>query len=454
MSGWGSWLYVRPCANHRTGSSQPADAQGAPSSEGKKSNFFPVTDAFDNEHKYGELAPSDLNWTCPSGLSTETSVWYAMLDDGSFFLNQIIYSPVGCVPCATDFSLFQPQVQMTFRYFHPKTGENVWKSKNVDQFQVLPNDKRSCKSSAFTVTCKDLEDGSQQYDISGMLDTDLQLMYTLTRKPEAKGWKLGQGDKGGFSYFGENPASPVGHVVHRFWPMAEVSGMIVLNGRAIEAKGLGMFVQAIQGMRPNLVASKWNFANFQSREQGGSSAVLMEFTTIPDYGKASEDGTQRVPQTVTIGSIVCQGQLVAVVGATRAAGAELPSTHAEHQTLTLDPDTGYHVPQSIQYTLQGPALVGDGAPGQDVTAELRVELGAPGQTQGLIEKVDVLAEIPYMVKKLVNYVAGTKPYIYQTLNSVGMKLTCPESVAKALGLPETSVTLQGTLFEEHTFISA
>ncbi|WFD21899.1 Putative cell survival pathways protein [Malassezia equina] len=351
-------------------------------------------------------------------------------------------------------SLFQPQVQMTFRYFHPKTGENVWKSKNVDQFQVLPNDKRSCKSSAFTVTCKDLNDGSQQYDISATLDNDVQLMYTVTRKANAKGWKLGQGEKGGFSYFGENPAAPVGHVVHRFWPIAEVSGMIVVNGRAIEARGQGMFVQAIQGMRPNLVASKWNFANFQSREQNGSSAVLMEFTTIPDYGKVTDDGAQRVPQTVTIGSIVCQGQLVAVVGATRAADGAQPSTHAEHETLTLDPETGYQVPQSIKYALQGPSLVGENATGQEVTAELHVELGAPGKTQGLVEKVDVLAEIPYMVKKLVNYVAGTKPYIYQTLNPVEMSLACPEGVAKALGLPETHVKLQGTLFEEHTFISA
>ena len=31
----------------------------------------------------------------------------------------------------------------------------------------------------------------------------------------------------------------------------------------------------------------------------------------------------------------------------------------------------------------------------------------------MIEKVDVLAEIPYVIKTMVNYVAGTKPYIYQ-----------------------------------------
>jgi hypothetical protein len=32
--------------------------------------------------------------------------------------------------------------------------------------------------------------------------------------------------------------------------------------------------------------------------------------------------------------------------------------------------------------------------------------------------VDVLAEIPYVIKTMVNYVAGTKPYIYQVIGDV------------------------------------
>ena len=358
-------------------------------------------------------------------------------------------------PSRSRSSLFQPQVQMTFRYFHPKTGENIWKSKNVDQFQVLPNDKRSCKSSAFTVTMKDNTDGSQQYDITATLDSDVQLMYTMKRPASANGWKLGSGDKGGFSYFGENLEAPSGYVVHRFWPYTETSGMIVLNGRALETTGQGMFVQAIQGMRPNLVASRWNFANFQSKENDGTSVVLMEFTTIPDYGKVESDG-QRTPQTVTVGSIVSKGQLLSVVGATRAAKEEtVPSTHIDHEDLTLDAETGYRVPQLIQYTAEGPALVGENAPSKDATvkATMSIKLGAPTATEGLIEKVDVLAEIPYMVRKLVNYVAGTKPYIYQTINPSKVTIEWPASVSTAIGAFENQVTLEGTLFEEHTFIS-
>lgn len=344
---------------------------------------------------------------------------------------------------------------MTFKYFNPKTGKKVWKSKNVDEFMPLDADKRSSKSNAFTVSLRDLDDGSQEYTIQANLDTDVQLTYTMKRPASAAGWKLGEGERGGFSYFGENATSPVGYVIHRFWPFAKTSGLIVLDGQAIEADGQGMFVQAIQGMRPNLVASRWNFCTFQSTEHDGTSAMLMEFTTTSDYGIATAGGegaaAKRVPQVVTCGSVVYQGKLAAVVAATRDATApeDAPSrqsqTRITHLDKAKDELTGYQAPQAIRYVWDGPAI----ADQKPVQGELKVTLGAPDATNGLVDKVDVLAEIPYFVKKLVNYVAGTKPYIYQTLNPAELSLTLPASVAGE----EKKITAKGTVFEEHTFIS-
>ncbi len=62
----------------------------------------------------------------------------------------------------------------------------------------------------------------------------------------------------------------------------------------MEANGQGMFVQAIQGMRPNLVATRWNFGNFQSKENHGTSAIVMEFTTTSGYGKVDASSQTRV----------------------------------------------------------------------------------------------------------------------------------------------------------------
>jgi hypothetical protein len=49
----------------------------------------------------------------------------------------------------------------------------------------------------------------------------------------------------------------------------------------------------------------------------------------------------------------------------------------------------------------------------DVKAELEADVGTVEAPKGLVEKVDVLAEIPYALKMVINYAAGTKPYIYQ-----------------------------------------
>jgi len=428
-------------------------------------NVLPVTDAYDQAHLYGPVTRKELAWTCPTGLTTETHTWYTLLENGAFATSQIIYSPVG---------LWNPQVQMTFKYFDPKTGRKVWKSKNVSQFEVLEKDRCSCKSETFSVTLRDLPDGGQEYAIQASLDQDVQLLYTFTRPASAKGWTLGEGARGGHTYFGENLAAPDGYVMHRFWPYVRTSGLIVLDGQGIDAAGQGLYVRAIQGMRPNLVAARWNFVTFQSKDLGGTAATLMELTTTPDYGKppaeANGDPARREPQVITFGSVTCNGHLVAVVGATRSARQpeDTPSAHSAtritHQQRAYDAETGYQAPQAIHYHWDGPALSqGDkveAAPNTRVTAEVTTQLGEPDKMTGLIDKVDVLAEIPYFVRKMVNYVAGTKPYIYQTMQSdVQMRLSLPSSILREAGHsvegdePTAQFDVTGSLFEEHTFIS-
>ncbi|EPQ28033.1 uncharacterized protein PFL1_04360 [Pseudozyma flocculosa PF-1] len=439
MSGWGSWL------KGEAGSAGADATASAP-------NFQAVTDAFQQDALYGPLEKSDLEWTCAGGFTTETQTWYTVLDDGAFATSQIIHSAVG---------LWYPQVQMTFKYFNPKTGVKIWKSVNASKFAAPPTanaagpsgDKRSSKAEQFTVLFQTDDKGNDAYTITANLDADLQLSYTFTRPSETLGWKLGAGPKGGMSFFGANAGSPDGYVVHRFWPIAMSQGHIIAKGQAIDAKGQGMFVHAIQGMRPNLVASKWNFANFQADDDklGRVAAIMMEFTTTSDYGSA-KGGSQiqgaqassgapaasgRETMTVNIGSIVVDGKLVS----------------------TLDQDTGYQAPQSIRYTWDGPLLdaaSGKGDVAAKVGAELTVDLGKPypsSETHGLVDKVDVLAEIPYVVRKVVNVVAGTKPYIYQTLNPTTLSVQLPEQYG-GRGKEERTHEVKGTLFEEHTFISA
>lgn len=276
-------------------------------------------------------------------------------------------------------------------------------------------DKRSSKGDQYSITYKSNPDSDipEGYTLTANLGDDLKISLEVGRPKDAPGFKVGKGPEGGFSYFGTDLAKPESYVIHRFWPLTAVKGLIMLRGQAIDAKGPGMYVRAIQGMRPNLVASRWNFAHFQSKAHGGVSAIQMELTTTGDYGrKASGDGFV----TANVGSLVVAGKLVGVTAETKYKDEPLPEkaeviSRATHTKTALDPDTGYNAPTELLYQWGVPSLLPD-APGR-FEASIRLDVGQPNAYKGLVEKVDVLAEIPYVIKTMVNYVAGTKPYIYQ-----------------------------------------
>jgi hypothetical protein len=300
--------------------------------------------------------------------------------------------------------------------YKPDTKEQIWKSVNVSKFTAPPPatsgrqyDKRSCKADQFSIIHNASGD-FETYTISANPADDLQIHLVVTR--EAAGYKFGNGPKGGFSYFGADTTKPDGYAVHRFWPRTKAAGHVIHKGRAIMAEGHGMFVHAIQGMRPNLVAASWNFADFQSDELGGISAIQMEYTTIDSYGRKGPGSGGVV---VNLGSLVVGGKLISVSGETRWPDAREAApeyiSRAEHMDATLDPETGYKQPQQIKFSWTAPLIEG----GDKISAFCLLDVGTPDTPRGLLQKVDVLAEIPYVIKKFVNYVAGTKPYIYQVI---------------------------------------
>lgn len=320
--------------------------------------------------------------------------------------------------------LWSPTIQFTFKLYNPKTKEQTWKSINVSNFATPPPpqggvkyDKRSSKADQFTVIHKDADptnNTEESYTINARLDKDVQISLVVSRPNSTPGFKLGKGPLGGFSTYGvdPSPAKREGYLIHRFWPRTSVSGLVVCNGKATEARGMGMFVHAIQGMRPNLIASRWNFANFQSREHGGVSAIQMEFTTLEQFGRKGP-GSGGVK--VNIGSLVIRGRLVAVTGETSWPDEPLKDdapvkSRAAHFATYKDPDTSYHAPSRIAFEWSGSDISSGLGP---VTAKLEVDVGTYEAPKGLLEKVDVLAEIPKVVKAVVNYVSGAKPYIYQ-----------------------------------------
>lgn len=177
---------------------------------------------------------------------------------------------------------------------------------------------------------------------------------------------------------------------HLFWPRTHVSGQLIVNGHVVDAKGLGLYIHAVQGMKPHHAACRWNFGNFQGKN---ISAVMMEFTTPPSYGS----------QVVNIGGIVnADGTLVAA----------MVENAAIHTTTKKDEETGWEAPTSLELSWMGQTK-----DGVEVTALTESDL------KTMVQRVDVLAEIPAVIKTLIAGIAGTRPFIYQVCFVYMVRLT-------------------------------
>ncbi|GAA5990063.1 hypothetical protein JCM10908_005804 [Rhodotorula pacifica] len=414
---------------------------GSSSSTGP--NIHPVQTTFSDPNAlFGELKAKDLEWNCGGGINTETQTWYATTKDGSIIMCQIIHSSVG---------LLWPNIQVTFRLCNPKTNTNVWKSVSVSNFKVQA-DKRSCKSDQITVTM-DPTNGNK-YTIQAKYDEDVQISITYERV--ADGFKIGDGPRGGFTYFGQLSGKPAptgdapdyaaggdGYAIHRIWPRCNVSGIVRIGKDVMDLEGArGVFIHAIQGLRPNLLAANWNFANFQSVGKEGEEAVsliMMEFTSTPQYGS----------KTINIGSVVVGDKLVAV---TAGGSGVVGGSNVTHVDPIKDTETDYDAPSALKFNWEATRLEnGKPAAGNaKVQALVHMDLLEDKQgykTRGLVEKVDVLGQIPYLIRKFVNYAAGTKPYIYTWLNPVKASITLGD------GSETKTIDVEGYTFVEFSAIS-
>lgn len=127
------------------------------------------------------------------------------------------------------------------------------------------------------------------------------------------------------------------------------------------------------------LAARWNFANFQSPTY---SAVMMEYTTPPAYGST----------VVNVGGIVENGEIL-FAGATNS---------AQHTESKDDPENDWSEPVSVRFLWNGKTK-----DDKLVEAELSGNLGKR------LDKIDIMAKVPGIIKTIVGGVAGTKPYIYQ-----------------------------------------
>lgn len=91
-----------------------------------------------------------------------------------------------------------------------------------------------------------LNEEGTAYTIKSAVNEDSLVNLTFTRA--APGFVVG---KDGTSYFGTDPANPWGSMMHAFWPRCRVEGTITTKEKTYDLTGRGMFIHAIQGMKPH-----------------------------------------------------------------------------------------------------------------------------------------------------------------------------------------------------------
>lgn len=217
------------------------------------------------------------------------------------------------------------------------------------------------------------EDGTT-YTIKSMNDPQAIVNLKVTRV--APGFVAG---KDGKTLFGTDLSDPWGSMRHAFWPRAVAEGTIMTKDGPVDFKGKAFYSHALQGMKPHHAAARWNFVNFQGPTY---SAILMEFTTPPSYGAT----------VVDVGGIAKDGEIIT-------AGT---SCGAKHLKTKQDSENDWPEPTEIRFTWTGTTKDGKA-----------VEGSIEGSFGDRVDRIDVMAEVPGFVKKIVAGAAGTKPYIYQ-----------------------------------------
>ncbi|PGH14127.1 hypothetical protein AJ79_03244 [Helicocarpus griseus UAMH5409] len=343
---------------------------------------------------YRELTKDDLRWKAMQSTCVETQTFYLFSDNGDIAMLQVIYSNVVGIHTTCHFN--------SKIYSTDGKSPHKWCSDSIHNY-MFDEDMLSFGGDNIALT---LNPEGDTYTVKSAMNE--QSLVNISLKRTAPGFVAG---RNGTSTFGTDPQNPWGSMRHAFWPRCEVEGSIITPEREIDFKGRGLFIHALQGMKPHHAAARWNFGTFQSPTY---SAVFMEYTTPPSYGST----------VVSVGGIAKDGEIVF-------AGPVKPATHLESAE---DTHNDWPEPKSIKFTWDGKS-----SDGKSVDTVLEGSLGQR------LDRVDVMAEVPGFIKSIVGSVAGTKPYIYQYVPQ--------DKLSLKIRVGEEEQTEQGTLYSEATFIS-
>ncbi|KAL6946486.1 hypothetical protein ACO0RG_000639 [Hanseniaspora osmophila] len=350
-----------------------------------------------NKQSFNEAVADDFKWQSPENTHVETSTFYFTdLKKGYNGFAQIIHSNIGGIHTTAQFTF---KLYKYKNYDASKAGDfTLSEDELAEASKDFETIWTSTKLSNFRIEGKNFF--ADNLSIEWISDTEVHFksavnpasVIDLVFVQEAPSVKVGVDPH---TYYGDNLEAPWGSMSHVFRPRNKVTGSIKTttnSGAEIvldKEYTKGMFVMALQGMKPHHAAKAWKFINFQNQHY---SVVLMEFTTPKSYANT----------VVSIAIVAKDDKIVSVP----------VMNDCRMLELTTD-DAGWGVPKSINFQLNGfDASLNDSEVETKGIAGLET-FEISGTLTELTERVDVMNEMPQFVKNIVSGVAGTKPYIYQ-----------------------------------------
>ncbi|KAK9710683.1 putative cell survival pathways protein [Basidiobolus ranarum] len=332
-----------------------------------------------------QLGCQDLKWTLAGGSATESATFYIKLDDGGALFVQLAHSSIG----------LSPTIQTTAQYFSGGIHKFETANRSSRTFKVSA-DKSSASVEGLSITNNPENPG---LDVKATLKSlSVEFKFSIIDS----GFQIGEGK----TFFRE--INPTNFICHQSFPKGSIKGTITFDGETRQISGHGYYIHAVLSMKPHEVATKCNLITLQS---GDNALSLLHFDTPKCFNN--------VP--VTQSSLILNNKLVAVT----------VKNTARYVTTKVDPENGYEVPTEVQYTMDGDTL-----DGQPFHCEASIKLN------NLLTKVDVLRELPYILRKLIQYLF-TKPYVYQYFDDAEVVAT----------VGDEQVTFGGKAFFECSFLN-
>lgn len=118
----------------------------------------------------------------------------------------------------------------------------------------------------------ELNEEGTAYTIKSAVNDDSLVNLTFTKA--APGFVIG---KDGTTYFGTDAKNPWGSMRHAFWPRCSVEGTIQTKEQILDLKGRGIFIHALQGMKPHHAGKFWLSSSRNSSDQTSCPVELCQY---------------------------------------------------------------------------------------------------------------------------------------------------------------------------------